>query len=1284
MKKKICGVALLLAVGCVSLTLTGCPRTTQLEVTPASIVFSGDQTERRLTLSNLGSRPIEWTLDTLVRETEESQWTTGAIDWLEISKTSGTLAPGVEHITLTARRGEAEPGTYANMAVRIQARKFERIVPVSLVVSSLLYATPELLTLQPGALSAQFRLENRGQTAVNWTIAYFAGNDPSADTTDLPPDMIITPNGGALARQSSVTVQVEWTQERTDFGFRISTPDAPGHDAVVQIRFGTPLTDLVVDPATLDLYYSRLAAGDDASPGSQPASTLTLRNAGRRTLQWTISVRVRGQAVDQTNAPISVETPSGTLLAGESVSVQVRVSDPAEAIPGAGNYELAVEVLDEDGVVTVPLVLEEVSLPVVIASDPPDENAITYTLKRLLDFGRTETQQEFWVINIGPLDSRLYFRIRHDDEGVENPLIVDVAPMTGDTNGPDGVFAIGEGRFVDARRVVVTIDRTVMTEDVEYRALWIEAWDEDGEARIDAVPPWEMQVRAERPPMTVQGAINRGRPPYLMRFVFMLRDTLGRVIPTRTEEDMAKIRFSISENEAPLDLNEVAMWVDGPEQLKVNLVVMLDYTGSMYNAGVDDPSAPREPGEVLDEVRDAVAMFLDDLPPSYRVALMYHNDRQPLNRLIHPFSTNRESLKAALYNFNVPPQLYGTSDIWDAVIDAVNRVAAEDASDTLPFDDADVRAVLFITDGNDNSSQVGASAASSDAKSLGVRLYPLAYSAGVSINYPDLIPLAEETGGYFYNAGSAEQLVQLLGYKRSLVLSPIVFDDTQNVAEFKVRNTGSSPLTWSIIREGDYQWVTDVVPASGVTPPGGESLVTVTVDPALLLTPYGVGKADLTVQSNDGLGEVQVTLALESGTTDIQQLSLSLRDEPGRIWEEMQNQIVLTYVTPSQSSGNYKVRVNYTQPDGSEVAGYFDESGGFWPGDVRAGQISMYTTGINYNYAAPTWDEVAQAEIYVRADYVPRYVNLFRMRFMPMMGEGVPAEVEDAFWDNYSMKVELAPEGLLVYDSSEITPNWRLVPENDGIYRMLTPREYALPYASSGNLLRITLSNLWPFVDAAYDAGVEPEFFLDMRLDNTMYFAPATDTRPSETVYFLYPSGPKNLERPLRIAEDADLAAPSKTIIDLVEPNIDAEAAGAWDNDGDGLPDFVDPWPDDDSRPGRLTRPSVIRFVLGTQTVPVTIVNGRWDRFTWSAQIVTPAGSSLTVDQFSWSVLDENENWTPLAVGETPSGTLLSGESEDLLLHFDPATLPAGLYPAQLLLDTDVFGFEVTRIEAQP
>lgn len=1269
--------------------VVGCVQDAKLEVMPASITFGEEQSERRLTISNTGSWPFEWRLETVSRTSEEADWVPAAIEWLSADKMTGVLAGhGLENLNLIVDRSRMQPGTYTNYAAMIVAGKTQVIIPVSLLVEPLLRATPAVISLQENSTSALFQLENRGQTALTWRAKFFPGSDPTVPSQDLPADIVLQPDGGTLVRQSSIPVRVSWTQQREDFGLRLSSPEAPGHDAVVLFRFADPLTDLQVDPKTLTVYLSRSSRSLDAAAPEQPASKLTLTNVSGQSLQWSVAVRTLGAAIEQAPSVLSVEASTGNLPAGQEDVVAVRVNSPEEVLSGSGNYELLIQVQGQESVIVVPVIIEAVSLPVVIASDPPNPDALRpeYTFLRTLDFGRTETQRELWVTNIGPLDSLLFFRIVHEDQNSSSPLIVSVQPDRGDTNRrPGNVFYIpGTNDLVDAKRVIVTIDRSVMQEDVEYRKLYIEAWNQDGTARIDAVEPWEVELRVERPPMKVEGALNRSRPPFLMRFVFLLRDTVGRAIPTRTAEERERIRFEVSEDSIPLDLNEVTLRVDGPETLKGNVVVMLDYTGSLYRAGTDASENPRLPGEVIDEVRDAVAMFLDDLPAGYRVALMYHNDRQAVNRLIHPFTTDRSSLKRALRNFNVPPQLHGTSDIWDALSDAVTRIVAEDPADTLPFDEADVRAVFFITDGNDNSSTVDASSIATEARDNHVRLYPLVYNVGAPVNYADVITLAEESGGHLYNAGNPENLVYLLGHKRSLVLSPVDQANSGNVntASFRIRNAGREPLSWSIFPEESYPWIASVTPASGTVVPGGESLVTVTVAPNALTTPLRVGRALFNIATSDGDGEVVVFLALDDGSASVQQLSLGLYDEPGEVWSELRNQIVLSYVTPLQRAAQYNIRAHYTQPTGGEITGFFEEDSIFYMGDVRAGQISLRTTGILVDTAAATLADVAKAEVYVRADYVPRKVSSFKLRFMPMLDADIPESLMEAF-DQHTMKVELAPAGILVYPGGE-RPNWRLVPGNDGIYTLLTPEQFSLPYAASGNLLRITFANLLPFVQAAAAAGLEPEFFLDMRADNDIYYAPQTQFRPSQTVYFLYPSGPVNPDRPLRIGPDSDLAAPSRTIVGLVSTGINPEAPGAWDRDDDGIPDFNDPYPDDEYLPGKLLQPESLRFDYpGIDTRTIALVNNRWDTITIrSISIETPELSPLSSGQFVWYA-ENGGGWTVIEPSSLTGVSVGPGETVPLQLRFEPLTLSAGAYTASIRLQTDLYDDEITAVEVR-
>lgn len=1273
-----------------SMFVAGCFEDAQLEVAPAAVAFSADQSERRLTLSNLGSYAFDWTLDEMARVSSEADWETTEISWLTVDKDSGSLQPGLENLTLTVDRTQLLPGSYTNYAVRVQARGVEKIVPISLVVTPLLGVDPGVVQLSQDDRTALFTVTNRSEAALTWSAQYFEGDDPSVEATDLPADMILEPDGGALARQGSTLVRITWTVFRSDFGLRLSSPEAPGHDAVVFFRFERPITDLQVNPEELTLYFSRPAQTNSEVSITQPASELGLANVGSQSINWSITVQPIGVAVDQDASVIDVEPSTGTLAAGETGTVEVSVADPATVIAGTGSYELLVRLANQDGIIFVPLRLEALILPVVIASDPPNPNTIRpeYTTLSTLDLGQTDVQAEFYVVNIGPIGSDLFFKIFHDDQDSDTPVIVDVSPMSGDTNTePGSVFYIpGTNDMVDAERVVVTVDRSAMTEDVEYRNLYIEAWNQEGTERISGVDPWVLEIRVERPPMKVEGALSRSRPPFLMRFVFLLRDTVGNVIPTRTEEDLENLRFEVTEDDLPLDLNETSMQINGPESLTANIVLMLDYTGSMYYAGTDAVEEPRAPGEVLDEVRSAAAQFLDDLPASWRVALMYHNDRQPLNRLIHPFSTDRESLKTALNNFSVPADQHGTSDVWDALTDAMDRIVAEDAQGTLPFDEADLRGVLFITDGIDNSSTVQADEIVNSARDNRVCLYPLVYNVGSAISYDDIITLADESGGHFYNAGNPQNLVKMLGHQSSLVLTPVSrgTSDPENVVSFKVTNAGKTALSWTVLPEEDTPWIESITPISGSTVSGGESLVTVTVAPAFLTTPLREGRATLLIDSTDGEGSAVVSLSVADDGVTINRLAVDLYDTPGDIWNDLRNQVVLSYVTPLQREAQYNIHVYYTQPDGSEISGFFEEDSVFYMGDVRTGQISTVTSGICVDNAAATLEDVATAEVYVRADYVPRGVNTFKLRFMPQIGADMPAEVVNAFWQ-HEMSVELAPEGLLVFPGGE-KPDWRLVPGNDGVYTLLTPEAYTLPYASFGNLLRITFTNLLPFLEAADAAGMEPEFFLDMRVDNDMYYEPQTQYHPSRTVYFLYPSGPTNPNRPLRITtEDSDLAAPARTLAELAYPGIDPEASNVWDRDLDGVPDFNDPYPDDDELPGKMVLPGTIRFELpGLAVQNVFLTNSRWDTFlVESITVETPTLSSLDPAQFSWYLSDGGGGWTAVDAADLVGTSLAPGESLALQLRFDPAALPGGTYTATLRLTTDLFEDEITSIEVR-
>jgi hypothetical protein len=645
---------------------------------------------------------------------------------------------------------------------------------------------------------------------------------------------------------------------------------------------------------------------------------------------------------------------------------------------------------------------------------------------------------------------------------------------------------------------------------------------------------------------------------------------------------------------------------------------------------------------------------------------MYYNDRQQANRLIYPFSTDREALKSALAKFTVPNDLHGTSEVWDAVADAVTRLTAEDPADVMPYDDADVRAVVFVTDGLDNSSTQTADAVASFAKDSRVRLYPVGYAPESPVDPSALMNAADKTGGHYYNAGNALNLVKLLGNQNGLVLE----QDTApaaNTLTFDVVNGDTVALNWTIVPDGTLPWISSVTPNGGSTAVGGRTRITVTVDPAQAgAVPLHEVGGLLLVHSNNGEGAAAVYMTLDSTNTTVTNLSSTLFDDPGKIWSDLQNQLVLSYVTPLQKEGKYLIRVDYTQPNGNVISGNYENDGIFYPGDVRTGQLSLTSTGIVSDVTASTLANAVRAEAYLRADYVPRGVNRFRVRLVPSMGPEVPAAAATAF-ANVKMSVSLAPDGLLV-SSDPFASSWRLISEGDNIYTMLTDQENTLGYGISGNLLLVRFTNVYDYAVACLSAGADPVIALDMRADNDIYLAPATPQGPSRTVYFLYPDGPLNFNRPLLIGEKSDNAPAAKTVVDLQDPGIDPEAIGAWDHDGDGLSDFQDPYPNDDAMPGLLTIPTTINLSAGSATV--LIRNNRFDTFSWTAGVVAVPSTAGSLD--GRITIDLTGTQT----------TVAPGSQTTIGLTLNSAGLPTGDYGANLLLNTDVFGTERTPITA--
>lgn len=1248
--------------------LGGCPSPV-LQVTPGALDF-GSSTETSIRIGNIGSGSLSWTLTEVSRLSPESPWVEGDLPWLSAESISGVLSPGLQTVKLEADTALLPVGTTTNVGVRVTSNGGVSTIPLSITVEPTLITSPSTLNLAPASTTATFTVSNIGNTAAAWTVLFLPDTTNTASATALPGDFTVVPAQSTTPPNSSTTVNVSWTTERESFALFVQS--AAG-SSIVRFNIGQVLTSLTVDPQQIDLFYNNQPPTGGAEV-EQVSSVLRINNTTGSAIAWTLEAVTRADSTQP--APISLSPTNGSAPGLGTSEVQVSISStatPENVLSGSGNYELVLR--SGTGFIIVPVTVELLTLPVIAISEPPSPTAGRPEIVALdlLDFGREGLQDEFWIANVGPRASRLFFRITHEDQGVANPVIASVEPLVGNANGPDEDFFFpGENFLIDGVPITVTINRANLVNEVEFRTITIEATNDDNTSVLGPVEKKTVQVRIERAPLTIEGAINRSRPPFLLRFVFLLRDSLGKVIPASEEGVLERLKFTIAENDRPLDVNETNFFVEGPEGLKTNLVLLLDYTGSMLRAGTQDPQNPIAPGVAVAQVKEAARSFIKDLPEGYRLQLMFYNDRQQRDRLIHPFSSDRDSLISALDAFTLPESLFGVSTIRDALADAINALAAEDAGDTLPFDEADVRSVLFITDGIDNASIATEGDIETLADESRVRLYPLLYSAGGQTGVGDMLVLAENSGGHLYAAPRVPDLVALLANRTGIELGSGVADSV-NAAQITIKNESAGELafTTTVIESGGF--INQVSPASDSLIAGATANLDITLDPAGLVPGdpvLGQIRIDTNPDTGSGFVTLTATPTLSGGNVVIlpENITLAFRDPLGEVWRELSNQVVMTYVTPSQTGGDYNIQVSYQVDPTRTISGEFEEDGVFAPGDVLAGQIALSSSGITVDPNAPLVADRTRAEIYVRADYVPRDVTSFRMRFVLSAPDGVPAGAAAAL-AQATTTVELAPDGLLIAED-EFSSSWRLLAEGDGIFRMRTEGTNDLLYGSFGRLLKVTVNNLGPYVAAFAGNPRQPEFLFEMRVDNDEYFLPAGGGLPSRTKYFLYPGGPAFVDegadfpgnRLSVFLGSSSLAGPAPNAARLQNPGFDPELAFPWDLDEDGIGDFQDPEPLNAAIPSALVLPNTFEIGPTVNQFTLQIRNNRLDTFTWA------------VDN------DSLPSWiSSITFGSGP-GSLAPGASDTINVTVNRAGFSDVVLSGTLTIVTDLFGDEEVEL----
>ncbi len=874
--------------------------------------------------------------------------------------------------------------------MKLHARRIHWVLLIMGCLGAAMAGCPTTVTTP---LSVQPIVINFGSESAKQSISIYNGASVAQSWSIEENVPWLTPSQTSGTTGSIETSRVYLNADRTGLTpgsytgtVNVVTPSGTQPVAVALTALGSPVID--VSPTVVNII------------AAQETGQFTISNDGDGILTWSIGF----YDVDDTTTAVSLpdaitfSSVGATLLQGEASTVTITVDRSAL---DEGTYSF---------IARVSSILGDTDVRVnIVQGDAPAIGVDVTTL----DFGTDKTVLEFNVYNAGPSGTTLDFTVSSDLQyTTESPDLISFDPASGSSQGTNNLET-----YVDPVTISVVVFRDQMTGATDGGTITISA---------DGLDPVNILVNVEAAPLSFEGAINRSRPPFIMRFVFLMRDQLGNAIDTLDETifNGLKDAFTVYEDEKLIDTTETNVFVTSAQDLRYSIALMLDYTGSMYEAmkefNPDSSDALQElyAGGSTNPDDGLVAGFLDSVPDAYSTALMEYHERQQQDRLIHGFASGtagRDSIKAAMDELYVPAAEHGASEVFDAIVDACERIDARDAG-FLALNDADVRALIFITDGRDTSSINSKEDTIDLATELRVRLYPIGF--GSNVNSAVLQELATETGGHYYAAPDLATLQSLL-----------------------VGDTGG--------------------------------------DGGLIIT-------------------------------------------------ELKRQLVLTYNTLFQEgSHTYLINASYGGAEGSFQKDAVFATGG----DVRAGQISLWTDGI----FKPEGEDRGRAEIYVRTDYVPRNITQFRFRIYDETGAARTTKIERI-------------SGGLIDDA-----NWHQFPDvettnpipGSSVLYFLTEENNPLQFSTFGSLLKITIDGYPLPGDADYVA--DAQFSLLFRVDNRLYI------NPPYTKFFQYPDELKVTYQPAHASEQPL----------SISSGFDPDATGAWNSDGDGADDFDDRRPDD-------------------------------------------------------------------------------------------------------------------------
>ena len=350
------------------------------------------------------------------------------------------------------------------------------------------------------------------------------------------------------------------------------------------------------------------------------------------------------------------------------------------------------------------------------------------------DFGLSDLP---WAFQVWNADSSKLPKMSFDVSSDKSWLTCD--PKTGvstGSTGPDGkqvvrVTVNRNGLSAGQHKATITISgSSIVSKQVQIAIT--------SEGSTDGTGGW-----------TLRNVVSNYAPPYLLEYSFSLGDKDGHSVIA----EPAQFNVTCKEDATTIGSETGFQLAKGAnKQLLAYLV--LDYTFSMANIATNGDADGNGRSDAIDAMEAAAKnVFLDAITQDAQVGIyeFHREDRVPMQ--VADFTTDRGYLKSQIDVIwtKYVQKFAAATRCWDGLFAAV-----QEFSDDVDARKDEQRAVVFLSDGRDESSTHTYQEVISAAKTRGVALYCIGFGAELDITALQVI--TSQTGGQYYSASTSQEL----------------------------------------------------------------------------------------------------------------------------------------------------------------------------------------------------------------------------------------------------------------------------------------------------------------------------------------------------------------------------------------------------------------------------------------------------------------------------------------------------------------------------------------------